>query len=158
MVSVRNGDTESYRQVHRVNPVQIDFKAGGTPDRIQADRRRMLLHRLFSNRRNIDPHAIDKLIATHFSEFVRLTDVPAAEQGTRRTLFLESWPYSPELLRLLEDQILVATSAQETRDLIKILANLFKSRGEHTEILTAGDVRIDDEKTGIAAGEGSNPV
>jgi len=70
VASVRNGDTESYRQVHRVNPVQIDFKAGGTPDRIQADRRRMLLHRLFSNRRNIDPHAIDKLIGTHFSDFV----------------------------------------------------------------------------------------
>lgn len=151
VVSVRNGDTESYRQVHRVNPVQIDFKAGGTPDRIQADRRRMLLHRLFSNRRNIDPQAIDNLIATHFSEFVRLTDVPAAEQATRRALYLEAWPYSPELLRLLEDQILVATEAQETRDLIRILANLFKSRGEYTEILTAGDVRIDDEKTGIGA-------
>jgi hypothetical protein len=77
VVSIRNGETEAYKQIHRVNPVQIDFKAGGTPDRINADRRRMLLHRLFKNRRNIDPHSIDAIITNHFSEFVRLADVPA---------------------------------------------------------------------------------
>jgi uncharacterized protein DUF499 len=151
VVSIRNGETEAYRQIHRVNPITIDFKAGGTTERINADRRRMLLHRLFKNRRNIDPHSIDELIANHFSEVVRLADVPPADQGRQKVLFLESWPYSPHLLQLLEDQILVATEAQETRDLIRILANLFKSRGELTEILTAGDVRIDDDKTGIGA-------
>jgi hypothetical protein len=42
VVSVRNGDTDAYQQIHRVNPVQIDFKAGGSPECIQQDRRRML--------------------------------------------------------------------------------------------------------------------
>lgn len=78
VVSIRNGETEAYRQIHRVNPVLIDFKAGG-----QSDRRRMLLHRLFGNRRNIDLHSIDALIANHFSEFVRLTDVPPASRSPR---------------------------------------------------------------------------
>ena len=55
VVSVRNGDTDAYQQIHRVNPVQIDFKAGGSPERIQHDRRRMLLHRLFENRIQISP-------------------------------------------------------------------------------------------------------
>jgi hypothetical protein len=53
VVSVRNGGSDAYQQIHRVNPVSIDFKAGGSPERIRQDRRRMLLHRLFENRRNI---------------------------------------------------------------------------------------------------------
>ena len=43
------------------------------------------------------------------------------------------------------------TDAQETRDLIRILANLFKSRGETTPIMTAADFRLDDEQSGIGA-------
>uniref|UniRef100_UPI0035C7BE89 DUF499 domain-containing protein n=1 Tax=Methylorubrum thiocyanatum TaxID=47958 RepID=UPI0035C7BE89 len=151
VVSIRNGETEAYKQVHRVSPVLVDFKAGGSPERIQADRRRMLLHRLFSNRRNIPIDGIERLLANHVSERFRLDDTPEADKTRLRALFSEAWPFSPDLLALLEDQILVATDAQETRDLIKILANLFRSRGEYAEILTAADVRIDDDKTGIGA-------
>ena len=35
-----------------------------------------------------------------------------------------SWPFAPHLLRLLEEQVLIATDAQETRALIRILDNL----------------------------------
>jgi len=54
-------------------------------------------------------------------------------------------------MQLLEDQVLVATDAQETRDLIRILADLFKSRGETATILTAADFRLDDDSSGIVA-------
>ena len=56
VISVRNGGSDAYQQVHRVNPVAIDFKAGGNAERIQQDRRRMLLHRLFDNRLQIRRH------------------------------------------------------------------------------------------------------
>ena len=49
--------------------------------------------------------------------------------------FLESWLYAPHLLQLLEGQVLVATEAQETRDLIKILADLYKRNGDTTCVL-----------------------
>ncbi|MFD1380626.1 hypothetical protein [Fodinicurvata halophila] len=52
---------------------------------------------------------------------------------------------------LLEDQVLIATSAQGTRDLIRILADLFKHNGEKQPILTAADFRLDDEYSGITA-------
>jgi hypothetical protein len=45
VISVRNGLSDAYQQVHRVNPIAIDFMAGGNPERVQQDRRRMLLHR-----------------------------------------------------------------------------------------------------------------
>ena len=151
VVSVRNGDTDAYQQIHRVNPIQIDFKAGGSPERIQHDRRRMLLHRLFNNRMHISETAIDSAASTHIAEYFRLQNVPSSVQGRKRKEFSESWPFAPHLLQLLEDQVLIATDAQETRDLIRILANLFKSCGEQMPVLTAADFRLDDEGAGIGA-------
>jgi len=151
VVSVRNGDTDAYQQIHRVNPVQIDFKAGGSPERIQNDRRRMLLHRLFENRLQIASASIESVLARHVSEYFRLLGTPAAEQDRKRREFTEAWPFAPHLLQLLEDQVLIATDAQETRDLIRILANLFKSRGEDAGILTSADFRLDDDAAGIGA-------
>ena len=91
VVSVRNGDTDAYQQIHRVNPIQIDFKAGGSPERIQHDRRRMLLHRLFNNRMHISETAIDCAASTHIAEYFRLQNVPSSEQGRKRKEFSESW-------------------------------------------------------------------
>ena len=151
VISVRNGGSDAYQQVHRVNPVAIDFKAGGNAERIQQDRRRMLLHRLFDNRLQIADGTIESLVAQHVSEYFRLLDVPPAEQDRKRREFTESWPYAPHLLRLLEEQVLIATDAQETRDMIRILANLYKSRGETVPVLTAADFRLDDDASGIGA-------
>lgn len=151
VISVRNGGSDAYQQVHRVNPVAIDFKAGGNAERIQQDRRRMLLHRLFDNRLQIAPGSIDSLVAKHVAEYFRLLDVPSSEQDRKRKEFTESWPYAPHLLRLLEEQVLIATDAQETRDMIRILANLYKSRGEAAPVLTAADFRLDDDASGIGA-------
>ena len=151
VISVRNGGSDAYQQVHRVNPVAIDFKAGGNAERIQQDRRRMLLHRLFDNRLQIAPASIEALVGKHVAEYFRLLDVPSAEQERKRQEFTESWPYAPHLLRLLEEQVLIATDAQETRDMIRILANLYKSRGDAAPVLTAADFRLDDDASGIGA-------
>lgn len=151
VISVRNGGSDAYQQVHRVNPTSIDFKAGGNAERIQQDKRRMLLHRLFDNRLQILDANIDSLIAKHISEYFRLMDIQSAEQERKRKDFVESWPYAPHLLRLLEEQVLIATDAQDTRDMIRILANLFKSRGGLVPVLTAADFRLDDDSSGIGA-------
>jgi hypothetical protein len=151
VISVRNGGSDAYQQVHRVNPVAIDFKAGGNAERIQQDRRRMLLHRLFDNRLQIPPANVESLLTTHIGEYFKLLDVLPSEQDRKHKEFIESWPFAPHLLRLLEEQVLIATDAQETRDMIRILASLYKSRGEDVPILTAADFRLDDESSGIGA-------
>lgn len=151
VVSVRNGESDAYQQVHRVNPVAIDFKSGGNPERIQRDRRRMLLHRLFDNRLQIANEKIEAIINNHVSECFRLLAVPSIEQSRRSNEFVECWPFAPHLLRLLEEQVLIATDAQETRDLIRILANLYKSHGNSVPVLTAADFRLDDDASGIGA-------
>ncbi len=84
----------------------------------------MLLHRLFINRLQITRPSIAGLIKVHVDEYLRLNDVPSAEHDKRRDEFEVSWPFAPHVLRLLEEQVLIATDAQETRDMIRILANL----------------------------------
>ncbi|MBF0628342.1 MAG: DUF499 domain-containing protein [Magnetococcales bacterium] len=151
VISVRNGGSDAYQQVHRVNPVAIDFMAGGNPELVQQDRRRMLLHRLFENRLQIAKSEIDKLVSTHVAEYLRLMDISSSDHDRKRREFLVSWPFAPHLLRLLEEQVLIATDAQETRDMIRILASLYKSRGEVSPVLTAADFRLDDDASGIGA-------
>lgn len=151
VVSVRNGTSDAYQQIHRVNPVQVDFRAGGSPDKIQHDRRRMLLHRLFENRLQIGRTSVESALEVHVGECFRLLGTPTSEQERKRQDFVECWPFAPHLLQLLEDQVLVATDAQETRDLIRILANLYKSRGEQSYVLTAADFRLEDDASGIGA-------
>lgn len=147
VVSVRSGATDAYQQIHRVNPVQVDFKGPNA----ERDRRRLLLHRLFENRANVSAASIEEVTAVHVAEYLRLANVPEAEHERRRRDFIETWPFAPHMMQLLEDQVLVATEAQETRDLIRILADVFKGRGDMSPVLTAADFRLDDEATGIGA-------
>lgn len=147
VVSVRSGETEAYQQVHRVNDLPIDFKGPYA----RRDRQRLLLHRLFENRLQVAEDKIQAALSVHSSEYIRLGDVPSSEQERARRSFVEAWPYAPHLLQLLEDQVLIATDAQETRDLIRILADVFKRHGEKLPVITAAEFRVDDEESAVAS-------
>ncbi len=105
VVSVRNGSTDAFQQIQRVNPVIVDFKGPNA----QQDRLRLLLHRLFENRLQVDRGQIAEAISIHADTFIRLKNTPPAEQGRIKEEFIEAWPYAPHLMQLLEDQVLVAT-------------------------------------------------
>src|ERR1039458_3598824 len=105
--SVRNGNTDAYQQIHRVDPALIDFKGPYA----RRDRQRLLLHRLFENRLPIPIPSIESLAEAHISEHPRLAQAPASDHAEIRRTFDDAWPFSPQLLQLLEDQVLVATSA-----------------------------------------------
>lgn len=147
VISVRNGKTDAYQQVRRVAPLEVDFKSVQS----KADRRRLLLHRLFENRINVSTSEIEPVVSTNLAEQIRLKEISPAEHAKWRQDYVECWPFSPQLIQLLEDQILVATQAQDTRDLIRILASLFKARGKKVPLLTAADFDIEDDAAGIGA-------
>lgn len=146
VVSVRNGESDAYQQIHRINPYLIDFKG----DYAKRDRKRLLLHRLFENRVNISENDVRHLIQEHLNEYIRLVNIPETDQQNVEKDFIETWPFSPELLTLLDDQVLISTAAQETRDLIKILANIFKyCNKEDTAIVTPAHFSISNDRAGI---------
>lgn len=148
VVSVREGSSNAAQQLFRVNPVRVDFKG----EQAQADRRRLLLYRIFDNRINIPAEQIETLVDPHFSEYMRLFERPASEAVKFRTRFVEAWPYSPELLQLLDDEVIFAVQAQGTRDLVRILVELFKSKGDTVPVLTPADFDLSgDDDLGSAA-------
>lgn len=147
VVSVRNGRSDAYQQIHRRNPIIVDFKGRY----VKRDRKRLLLHRLFENREQIAHKDIIDFINVHVSEYFRLFKTPEVERDAIKQDFIDSWPFSPNLLQLLEDQILISTDAQETRDLIKILANLFKQKNKAIRIITTGSFSIEEDGGGITS-------
>ena len=91
VVSVRNGRTDAFQQIQRVNPLLVDFK-GPTAKR---DRQRLLLHRLFENRIQVAEDDIRALVAVHVKEYLRLEDVPPADHDAVAQAFISGWPFAP---------------------------------------------------------------
>lgn len=147
VASIRDNQSQAYQQIHRINPVLVDFQ--GT--QAKHDRQRLLLYRIFENRLNVPSADIKALIKLHVEEHVRLAEVPPSQHEAKRAEFVEAWPYSPVLMHLLEDQVLVATEAQETRDLIRILVDLFKTRGDKSPDITAADFDISNHKGSVTS-------
>ena len=147
VLSVREGDSDAAQQVYRINPIRIDFKG---PE-AKRDRQKLLLYRIFENRIQIPELDIENIINTHLSEFYRLYSIPGTERERHRDEFIDSWPFSPLLMQLLEDQVLIATQTQETRDLLRILVDVFKDAGERSPVLTPADFAITEEKSGVAS-------
>ena len=61
VASIRDNQSQAYQQIHRINPVLVDFQ--GTQAR--QDRQRLLLHRVFENRMNVPTGQINSLINPH---------------------------------------------------------------------------------------------
>lgn len=143
VISVLNNQNDAFQQVHRQGPVVIDFRGPSA----KQDRQKLLLHRLFENRRNINDSEIIGISGVYANERFRLlhANKSESEKGRIQLETLSCWPYSPELLDLLEEHILLSSAAQETRDMIRILAQVYKSRGDMVPVITSADFFVDGE-------------
>ncbi len=143
VISVLNNQNDAFQQVHRQGPVIIDFRGPSA----KQDRQKLLLHRLFDNRRNISESDIITTSGAYATERFRLlhTNKSEAEKERVQQEVFACWPFSPELLDLLEDHILLSSAAQETRDLIRILAQVFRSRGDFVPVITPADFFVDGD-------------
>ncbi len=149
IISVRDSTTEAFRQMNRVTPILIDFKG----ETAREDRKRLLLHRLFQNRDNFTDAEIDGMVATFATERCRLLypDHTAADKARLRQEVVHTWPFAPELLNLLEDNILMADAAQDNRDLIRILAEVYRERKNPAPVITPADFTIDNDDCGVTS-------
>ncbi|MDB6022250.1 MAG: hypothetical protein JWQ04_2107 [Pedosphaera sp.] len=143
VISVLDNQTEAFRQIRRHHPTIVNFEGAAAND----DRRKMVLHRLFENRDQIPEANIQNLVSAYGNERFRLlfASLPEAERPRIVREVVASWPFAPELLSLLNDQILVSTAAQDERDIIKILTLIFRTRGESGPIITPADFFVDEQ-------------
>ncbi|MDR1535863.1 MAG: DUF499 domain-containing protein [Planctomycetota bacterium] len=144
VVSVLDTNSNAYQQVHRQGPIAINFRGAAA----KRDRQNLLLHRLFENRSLIQLRDIEKTAAPYAGERFRLLfpGKSAHEKDGALGETAACWPFSPELIDLLEDHILMSSSAQNTRDLIRILAKVYKSRGEAVPVITPADFFVDGNR------------
>ena len=149
IVSVRENSSEAFKQIHRQTPVLIDFSG----DTAKEDRKRLILHRLFENRQHIPSDQIAALVQPYASERYRLIYEQDGRKNAQKVLeeVCLSWPFAPELLDLLEDQILMAAAAQETRDMIRVLAMVYKSRGEDVPVVTSALFSVEGDSGEVQA-------
>jgi hypothetical protein len=133
--------------MYRIDPVRIDFKS----PQAKRDRRRLLLYRMFENRLQIPRGDIEDLSAVHVEEYLRLRHIPTSEHGRHRDDFAEAWPFSPVLLDLLDDQVLIAVEAQDTRDLLRILVDVYKTAKGSSPVITPADFSITASTSGVGA-------
>jgi Protein of unknown function (DUF499) len=147
VVSVRDGGSDAYQQIHRVNPVLVDFQG----PQARRDRRRLLLHRIFENRTHVPDAKIRGVIHTHLQEYLRLAKIPEPDHERRSEDFVEAWPFAPHLLQLLDDQVLIAADAQKNRDLIKILVDVYKQSEGDQALVTAADFSLTNERSAVAS-------
>jgi hypothetical protein len=147
VVSVRDNNTDAFRQIHRKGPVLVDFKG----ETAREDRKKLVLHRLFQNHGNISKTEIERIVSAYASERVRLlySDKTGADQERLKQAVVDCWPFSPELLGILEDHILMAAAAQDSRDFIRMLAEVFRVRGNKVPIITPADFSVDDDDCGV---------
>ncbi|MGA2402998.1 MAG: hypothetical protein ABSG91_15045 [Syntrophobacteraceae bacterium] len=105
VISILNNQNDAFQQVHRQGPVIIDFRGPSAKE----DRQKLLLHRLFQNRRNISEDDISGIVSSYAGERFRLlySDKSEAEKERIQREVLDCWPFSPELLDLLEHHILL---------------------------------------------------
>ena len=147
VVSVRDGTTDAAQQMYRNDPVRIDFKG----PQAKRDRQRLLLYRIFENRLNCQPSDIKAVIKPHFDEYLKLYHISGSEHEKHLSRFIEAWPYSPLLMQLLDDQVLIAADTQETRDLLRILVDVFNTSNEVSPVITPADFSLTSEKSGVVA-------
>jgi hypothetical protein len=113
VVSVRDGDTDSYKQLHRLSPIIVNFQSAAS----RQDRHKLLIHRIFENRAQIPAEQIKGKIDLYFNEWCRLLQKDGSDKAALLSQSVEMWPFSLDLINVMEEQILLSMNAQGTRDL-----------------------------------------
>jgi len=155
VISVLNNQNDAFQQVHRQGPVIVDFRGPSA----KQDRQKLLLHRLFENRRNISEADIISIMSAYASERFRLLHTHKAKELDERQTNLKARQkdretrLATEMARKVTDKSLdelepqfkeYENSLNECRD---IIAGLKHKLSENT----AAKERIKEKQTAIEA-------
>ncbi|MBC7429623.1 MAG: hypothetical protein H7336_13480 [Bacteriovorax sp.] len=142
IVSVRDGELDAYKQLHRLNPMIVNFQSASS----RQDRHKLLIHRIFENRLQIPADQIKGKIDTYFNEWCRLLQKDGADKASLQMQSVEMWPFSLDLINVMEEQILLSLNAQGTRDLIQVLVYLYKAVGESESVITPAHFGLSEDE------------
>jgi hypothetical protein len=134
IASVYDGNQEPGQTLKRVSRVELRFQDN-------ADRRKILFHRLFAVSPAEPSTEIDGIIESYLNSWRRFgISLPAdyAEQ------LRESYPFTPELLDVALIRVRAKGGFQGTRGALGFLAALIRARCQATHLITLADASIAD--------------
>lgn len=126
--SVYNSSNEPGATLKRVQPrIDVKFSELG-------DRQKIILHRLFENHPSLQRATVEPIVTSYANHW---NNVGARLDDKYLDRFMQSYPFSPELLDMLLHRVL-RREFQGTRGPLGLLATVVRLMHQQTDIITAG--------------------
>ncbi|GAB3041061.1 DUF499 domain-containing protein [Natronobiforma cellulositropha] len=120
------------RILNRTNPYAVDLNATG-------DRERIILHRLFETRRNeIDERAVRDVVQEYIEGYGYPIELEEEKRYENR--MVETYPFHPELLDLLDSLYEGGRERQNVRGAMNVLAETVRKRYDETSLIITSDI------------------
>ncbi|MFB6243333.1 MAG: DUF499 domain-containing protein [Halobaculum sp.] len=131
-VTLLDENEDIKRVLDRTKPYGVDLND-------TADRERIILHRLFETSRDeIDESTVRSIVGTYVDDYGSLVDIP--EQKRYEDRMVETYPFHPALVDLLDDLFQAARERQSTRGTIGVLADAIEEHHDETELIVTSDI------------------
>jgi len=110
------------------------------------DQGHIILHRLFENYKQFDRTAILPVLES----YIQLWDKHApVDQKELKSKFYDTYPFSPSLIEIILKKIPARGGFQNVRGALDFLGNLVRLTHISNDIITPGDVSLEDKATTI---------
>lgn len=120
------------RILNRTNPYAVDLNATG-------DRERIILHRLFETRRDeIDERSVRDVIQEYIEGYGYPIELEEEKRYENR--MVETYPFHPELLDLLDSLYEGGRERQNVRGAMNVLAEIVRERYDETNLIITSDI------------------
>lgn len=110
------------------------------------DQSHIILHRLFENYKQFDKASILPVLESYIQLWDKHVTV---DQEELKAKFSDSYPFSPSLIEIILKKIPARGGFQNVRGALAFLGNLIRLTHTSNNIITPGDVSLDDKATRI---------
>lgn len=118
--------------IERTNPPYEDLSATG-------DREDIIMHRLFETEpREVEEEKVRRVVKSYINEYE--TPIELEEPGRYLEKMIESYPFHPQLLSLLDRIYETAAERQNVRGEMRVLADMLAEWHNKTDLLLLSDI------------------
>jgi hypothetical protein len=120
------------RILNRTSPYAVDLNATG-------DRERIILHRLFETRRDdLDESAVRDVVRQYIDNYAYPIEIEEEKRYENR--MVETYPFHPELLDLLDSLYEGGRERQNVRGAMNVLADTVRRLYDETNLIITSDI------------------
>ncbi|KZX49204.1 DUF499 domain-containing protein [Haloarcula sp. K1] len=120
------------RILDRTNPYAVDMNDTG-------DREQIILHRLFETRQeDVDDKAVRDIVSEFVDHYTFPIEIDEPKRYENR--MVETYPFHPELLDLLDDIYEAGRERQSVRGVMNVLADTVRRKYEETDLIVTCDI------------------